>query len=113
VNADPGTLGVLGYSYLEENSDKVRPVKINGVDPTEKTIADLSYPGARKLYIYVKGEHMTVKPKLRDFVAQYAKMWGTGGSLERIGLVPFAGADAQTAARQASELKPLDPGTLK
>jgi phosphate transport system substrate-binding protein len=113
VSGDPGTLGVLGYSYLEQNADKVRPVKIAGVVPTEATIADLSYPGARKLYVYVKGEHMTAKPKLRDFVAQYAKMWGTDGPLERRGLVPFGGADAGSATQQASELKPLDSSTLK
>ena len=58
VSAEPGTLGVLGYSYLEENADKIQPVRIAGVAPTEATIADLSYPGARKLYIYLKGEHM-------------------------------------------------------
>jgi phosphate transport system substrate-binding protein len=113
VSADPGTLGILGFSYLDENADKVRPVKIGGVTPSEATIADLSYPGARKLYIYVKGEHIAAKPKLRDFVAQYAKMWARGGSLERIGLVPFVGADATAAERQASELAPLDPSTLK
>ena len=113
VSADPGTLGVLGYSYLEQNADKIRAVKIAGVSPTEATIGDLSYPGARKLYIYVKGEHMTAKPKLRDFAAQYAKMWGKDGPLERRGLVPFAGADSEAAARQASELKPLDPSGLK
>ncbi len=113
VAGDPGTLGVLGYSYLEQNADKVRAVKIAGVSPTEATIADLSYPGARKLYIYVKGEHMTAKPKLRDFVAQYAKMWGKGGPLERRGLVPFGGADSGAAASQASALKPLDPSSLK
>ena len=50
---------------------------------------------------------------LRDFVAQFGKMWGKGGPLERVGLVPFAGADADAAARQAGELKPLDPATLK
>ena len=49
VSADPGTLGVLGYSFLEENADKVAPVSIGGVTPTEATISDLSYPGARKL----------------------------------------------------------------
>ncbi len=113
VGADPGTLGVLGYSYLADNADKVRPVQIGGVTPTEKTIANLSYPGARKLFIYIKGEHLAAKPKLRDFVAQYAKMWGKDGPLERVGLVPFAGADADTATKQASDLKPLDPSTLK
>jgi len=113
VSAEPGTLGVLGFSYLEENADKVKPVQIAGVTPTEATIADLSYPGARKLFVYLKGEHLPAKPAIKDFIAAYAKQWGTGGPLEKRGLVPFGGADAEAAARQASELKPLDPSTLK
>lgn len=113
VESDPGTLGVLGYSYLEQNADKVRPVKIGGVAPTEATIADLSYPGARRLYVYVKGEHLTAKPKIRDFIAAYGKAWGKGGVLERRGLVPFVGADASAATAQAEALTPLDPSQLK
>jgi phosphate transport system substrate-binding protein len=113
VSVDPGTLGILGFSYLDENADKVQAVKIAGVLPSEETIANLSYPGVCKLFIYLKGEHMQAKPKMRDFVAQYAKMWGKGGPLERIGLVPFAGADAAAAESQASALKPLDPSALK
>ncbi len=113
VAADPGSLGVLGYSFLEENADKVRPVPIGGVSPTGETIANLTYPGARTLYIYVKGQHLQAKPKLRDFVAAFARMWGQGGPLERRGLVPLAGADAAKATQQASELKPLDPASLK
>jgi phosphate transport system substrate-binding protein len=113
VESDPGTLGVLGFSYLEQNADKVRPVKIAGVAPSEATIADLSYPGARKLFIYVKGEHLTAKPRVRDFIAAFAKAWVKGGMLERRGLVPFAGADAGAALEQASALKPLDPAKLK
>src|SRR3954447_23933662 len=113
VASDPGTLGVLGYSYLEQNADKVRPVQIAGIAPSEDTIANISYPGARKLFIYVKGDHMQVKPKLKDFVAQYSKMWGKGGPLERRGLVPFAGADATAATSQSTALKPLDASGLK
>jgi len=113
VSSEPGTLGVLGFSYLEENADKVKPVQIAGVSPSEATIADLSYPGARKLYIYLKGEHLPAKPALKDFVAAYSKQWGTGGPLEKRGLVPFAGADSEAASKQATELKPLDPSTLK
>ena len=112
VTADPGTLGVLGFSYLEENADKVKPVQLAGVTPTETTIADLSYPGSRKLYIYLKGEHMAAKPKMRDFVTAYAKAWGPGGALEKRGLVPFGGADAQAATAQAGALAPLDPAVL-
>ena len=113
VALDPGTLGVLGYSYLEQNADRVRPVLINGVAPTEETITNLSYPGARILYIYVKGEHMRAKPRIRDFVAAYARAWRKGGPLERRGLVPLAGAQAAAAEQQATALKPLDPSKLK
>jgi len=113
VTADPGTLGVLGFSYLEENADKVKPVALGGVIPTEATIADLSYPGSRKLYVYVKGEHLAAKPAIKDFIAAYAKVWGKGGALERRGLVPFGAADAATANEQASKLAPLDPAGLK
>ena len=77
------------------------PVQIAGVAPTEETIADLSYPGARKLYIYVKGEHLQVKPSMRDFVAQYAKMWSKGGPLESAVWCPSAAAEAAAAATQA------------
>ena len=113
VTADPGTIGILGYSFLEENADKVSPVQINGVSPTEATISDLSYPGARKLYIYLKGEHLAAKPALREFVAAYAKAWGKGGPLEQRGLVPLGGPDAEASGKQATELKPLDAASLK
>jgi phosphate transport system substrate-binding protein len=113
VSADPGALGVLGYSFLEENADKVKPVALAGVVPTEDTIANLSYPGSRKLYLYAKGEHIAAKPSIRTFIAAYAKTWGKGGMLQRRGLVPFGEADAAAAAAQASALEPIDPAGLK
>ena len=113
IAQDNDTLGVLGFSYLDENADKVKAVELAGVSPTEETIANLSYPGSRKLYIYLKGEHLALKPKMKDFVTAYARMWGKGGALEKRGLVPFAGADATAAAEQATALKPLDPAGLK
>ena len=113
VSADPGTVGVLGYSFLDANADKVRAVEIGGVTPNEATIGDLTYPGARKLYVYVKGEHLAARPAIKDFIAAYAKSWGKGGSLEKRGLVPFAAADAAGANDQAVKLSPLDPAGLK
>ena len=113
VSGDPGSLGVLGYSFLEENADKVKPVQLAGITPTEETIANLTYPGSRKLYVYVKGEHMVAKPSIKSFIEAYSKAWGAGGMLEKRGLVPFAGADAEAATAQAAALKPLDPATLK
>ena len=113
VSADPGALGVLGYSFLEENADKVAPVSIAGIAPTEATISDLSYPGARKLYVYFKGEHIAVKPAIKAFIEAYAKAWGPGGMLAGRGLVPLGAADLSASAAQASALKPLDKAALK
>ena len=113
VSADPGALGVLGYSFLEENADKVSPVSIAGVAPTEATISDLSYPGSRRLFIYVKGEHLAAKPAIKQFVEAYSKVWNKGGMLEKRGLVPLSPAEATAATQQATALKPLDPSSLK
>lgn len=113
VSADPGTIGILGYSFLAENVDKIRPVQINGVAPNETTITDLSYPGARKLYVYVKGEHVQAKPAIRNFLETYARMMVKGGPLERHGLVPFRGDEGAAAGRQATDLKAMDASELK
>jgi phosphate transport system substrate-binding protein len=113
VAVDNDTLGVLGFSYLDENADKVKAVKLGGVSPTETTIADLTYPGSRKLFIYVKGEHLALKPRMKDFLAGYAKLWGKGGLLEKRGLVPLAGSDLTAAAAKAIALTPLDGSSVK
>ncbi|MBB3764430.1 substrate-binding domain-containing protein [Sphingomicrobium lutaoense] len=113
VAADPGTLGVLGYSFLEENADKVQPVSIGGVTPTEETISKLEYPGARKLFIYVKGQHAEVKPALREFVKAYSQAWDKGGILNSRGLVPLADAERAASAKVASEMTKLDGAQLK
>ena len=112
VAADDGMLGVLGYSFLEENADKVQPVAISGVTPTAETISALEYPGARKLYIYVKGEHVAAKPAIRDFLNLYAQSWGAGGMLAQRGLVPLGAEDAAASTDAATNLTALDGSKL-
>ncbi|MDB5687090.1 MAG: putative phosphate transport system substrate binding protein [Rhizorhabdus sp.] len=87
LGANPDAVGIFGYSFLEENGATVRGIALNGVTPSYATIADYSYPGARPLFIYVKGAHLKVIPGLREFVAEYAANWGKGGYLARRGLI--------------------------
>ena len=110
VSADPGALGVLGYSFLEENADKVAPVSIAGVAPTEATISDLSYPGSRRLYVYVKGEHLAAKPAIKQFIEAYSKAWGKGGTLEKRGLVPLARRRGRRPRRPGDGADAARPG---
>jgi len=62
IEANPGTIGIFGYSYLEENAGRVKGLPINGVVPTYQTISAFKYPGARPLYIYIKNAHANAIP---------------------------------------------------
>jgi phosphate transport system substrate-binding protein len=113
VAGNPGAIGVLGYSFLEANLDKLRAIPIGGIAPTAETISSLTYPGARQVYIYVKGEHLPVIPGMKEFLAEYARAWSKGGYLEQRGLIPSP-ADVQArAAQAATTLTPLAAGEIK
>lgn len=107
VAENQGAIGVLGYSFLEENTDRVRGIPLNGIAPTAATIQDFSYPGARKLYIYVKGDHFGAIPGLREFLSFYALAWNPGGYLEQRGLIPLPDADRAAALRAAQNPTPI------
>ncbi len=113
LEANPKAIGVFGFSYLEENADKLNGLTMNGVVPTYASISDFSYPGARPLYIYVKAAHLDAIKGLKEFVAEWAKSWGKDGLLAKQGMV-ISPADVQASnAKVASELTLLDPATLK
>jgi phosphate transport system substrate-binding protein len=108
--ANTGTLGIFGYSFLEENASKVKGVTINGVAPNYQTISTFKYPGARPLYIYVKNAHVRAIPAIRAFVAEMTKESAIGpkGYMLAGGLVAAPAsvrARAQIAARNLTPVK--------
>ena len=112
IEANPKALGIFGYSFLEQNRDKVSASSINGVVPTYETIANQTYPGARPLFLYIKSAHLKVIPGLNDFIAEFASAWGDTGYLKKQGLVVSSSRIQAQAAASVSELKPLDSSTL-
>ena len=113
VAENEGAVGVLGYSFMEENQDRVRGIPIGGVAPSPATITDFSYPGARKLYIYVKGEHLDAIPGLREFLAEYARGWAPGGYLAQRGLIPLPDAERQAALQAIQNPRPVTAADLQ
>ena len=113
VSGNPGALGVLGFSFLEENLDRVKAVSMNGVQPSVETISNLSYPGARQIYVYAKGEHIGAVPGMKEFLAEYARAWGSNGYLALRGLIPSPPHIQAQAAQAATQLTPLDASTVK
>ncbi|MEM8695911.1 MAG: substrate-binding domain-containing protein [Pseudomonadota bacterium] len=87
VSQNPGYLGLLGYSFLAENEGEVIGVSIDGVAPTYESIASFEYPGARPLYVYIKGNHLQAIRGLREFVAEYVSAWGPEGYLVEEGMI--------------------------
>ena len=112
---NPGTLGVFGYSYLEENMNRLKGVAINGVNPTYDAISTFKYPGARPLYVYVKNAHANAIPAVRAFVAEFTKesAFGPGGYLRRAGLIASPNAVRARSQQAARGLKALNLASLK
>lgn len=95
----PETLGVFGFSFLDQNTDKVRGIAIDGVIPTESTIRSGAYPVVRDLYLYLRGgaagtTHQEAVDYALEFTSDEAS--GPGGYLEDIGLIPLS--DGERAA---------------
>lgn len=117
--ANPIALGVFGYSYLEENLDKIKDVPLDGIAATYPNISSFKYPAARPLYIYVKARQATQKTQLgtslRAYLAEYAKesTWGPKGYLAKRGLVATPEAIRKQSAAAATKLIPLNPAAIK
>jgi len=92
IVADKNNFGILGYSYYDNNKDKVRSVTVNGKSISLQSIQDGSYPISRPLFFYVKNQHKDVIPGIEQYVKEFTskKAIGKRGYLTDIGLVPLA-----------------------
>jgi len=91
LKADHNAIGIFGYSFLYENLDSLKAVRIEGIAPTVETIADASYKVSRPLFFYIKNAHRGVIPGLEEFVIEYVTeaSFGDGGYLTERGLIPL------------------------
>jgi len=94
------SVGVLGYSFLEQNLDRIKAASIGDVAPTFETITSGDYGVSRSMYFYVKVENGLFVPGLADYVAEFTQedAWGPDGYLADKGLIPLL-ADERSAMR--------------
>ncbi len=109
LGANPSALGIFGYSYLEQNMDKVKAAAVNGEEPTYESISGGKYPISRPLFFYVKKAHVGMIPGIAEFVAEFTseKAWGPEGYLADKGLIPLPDDERKQAAADAKALKPV------
>jgi phosphate transport system substrate-binding protein len=116
IEANAGTIGIFGFSYLEENMDKLKGIPVNGVTPTYDSISAFKYPGARPLYIYIKNAHAGAIPAVRAYAAEFTKesAFGPNGYLRRDGGMIAAPNNVRARSQQAARsLSPLNLASLK
>ncbi|MEO5807385.1 substrate-binding domain-containing protein [Devosia sp.] len=100
LKSDPNTVGVFGLSFYDENKDSLKVATVNGVVPSNESVAKGEYPVSRPLFFYVKGSHIGLVPGIEEYVQFFMSdaMIGEGGTLEAAGLIP------QPAAKSAEVL---------
>lgn len=107
LQSNPETVGVFGLSFYDQNRDTLKVATVNGVVPSNDTVAAGEYPVSRPLFFYVKKEHIGVVPGLVEFTEYFLSeaVSGQGGILEAAGLIPqpVETTAAEVAAFQAAQ----------
>jgi len=109
LTANKDAVGIFGYSFLEENLDKLKGAVVDGVSPTYESVASGKYPASRPLFIYVKKAHVGVIPGISEFIAEYTseKALGEEGYLADKGLIPPLKNEIGKIRDDSKALKPL------
>jgi phosphate transport system substrate-binding protein len=107
LEANPAAFGIFGFSFLDQNADKLQGHKIDGVEPTFENIASGKYGVSRSLFVYAKKEHVGVIPGMEEFIAEYTSdaAWGPDGYLADKGLIPLPDDARAKSAEDAKALK--------
>jgi len=115
ITSNPAALGVITFSYLDQNRDKVKAAPVDGVIATYDNIATNKYPVSRPLFFYIKNQHMAMIPGMKEYIAEFTadKAWGKEGYLADKGLIALPDALRKEQAAHAKALAPLKADDLK
>ena len=113
LEADPGAFGVFGFSFLDQNVDKLQGSMVDGVAPEFEAIAAGDYPVSRPLYFYVKKAHVGQIPGIEGYLAEFTsdRAWGDDGYLTDKGLIPMPEEERMQFAADVKNLTPLELAT--
>ena len=95
---NPNAFGIFGFSFLDQNGDRVQGSLVEGVAPEFENISDGAYPISRPLYLYAKSAHIGLIPGMREFMAEltHEDTWGDEGYLADRGLIPMPEAERES-----------------
>ncbi len=110
LEANPNALGVFGFSFLDQNTDKMQGSLVDGVAPEFEKISSGEYPISRPLFFYVKKAHVGVIPGMKEYLAEFTseKAWGDEGYLTEKGMIPMPSAERKKFGSDAKGLARLE-----
>ena len=110
LEANPNALGVFGFSFLDQNTDKVQGSLVDGVAPEFEAIASGKYPVSRPLFFYVKKAHIGKIPGIKEFLGEWDRegTWGDEGYLTDKGLIPMPKAERDEFSSAIKNMKNLE-----
>ena len=84
LSKDKKAIGIFGYSFLQENANKIKAITVNGVKVAPESIADGSYPISRSLFFYIKNakKDKGITAYIELFMSD--DMIGEGGLFDRV-----------------------------
>ncbi len=109
LQANPNAIGIFGFSFLDQNEDKIQGASVDGAEPSFENIASGDYGVSRSLFFYVKQQHVGVIPGIKEFVQAFTteKAWGDEGYLIDKGLIPLPADTRKEINASATSLAPL------
>ena len=109
LQANPNAVGIFGFSFLDQNADRIQGALIDKVEPTFENIAAGDYAISRSMYFYVKKEHVGVIPGIVEYVSEFTsdKASGDEGYLTDKGLIPLPADERKQVRTSAMKLSPL------
>ncbi|WP_078120763.1 PstS family phosphate ABC transporter substrate-binding protein [Thiosocius teredinicola] len=110
LEANPQALGIFGFSFLDQNADKIKGAVVDGKQPTFDAIAEGDYPVSRPLYFYVKKAHVGAVPGIQEYLAEFTsdKAYGEEGYLSEKGLIPMPEAERDQFRKDSESLNPME-----
>jgi len=115
LTKDSEALGIFGYSYLAENSDRIAAATVDGIAPSPAAVQDGSYKLSRSLYFYIKKSHFDKVPGMKAYVDLFTseQMIGDSGACADIGLIALPKEMREHYREQAKNLTNMKPEDLK
>ena len=109
LEANPNAVGIFGFSFLDQNADKMKGATVDGSQPTFENIASGDYPVSRSLFFYVKKEHVGTVPGIAEYVAEFTSEDAAGeeGYLVDKGLIPLPAEELAKFREDGANLTPL------